>query len=217
MLERYIQPQFSSEYALEISRALLYVHRKRRTIRHFSQEVPEREILENAISIAATAPSGANKQPWSFALIQNPIAKAEIRKKAEKEELDFYKLKPNKQWLKDLEHLHTNEEKAFIEQAPYLIVIFYSHINRAEEGLEKHYYAKESAGIATGMLISALHLAGLATLTYTPKRMQFLSDFCNRSKEEKPFLLLAVGHPHPEAVVPKITKKNLSDILQTWD
>lgn len=217
MLERYIQPHFNSEQALEISRGLLYVHRKRRTIRHFSKEVPDREILENAISIAATAPSGANRQPWSFALIQNPEAKKEIRRKAEIEELDFYKLRPNKQWIKDLEHLHTNEEKAFIEQAPYLIVIFYSHINRIEEGIEKNYYAKESAGIATGMLISALHLAGLATLTYTPRRMQFLSEFCQKSKEEKPFLVLAVGHPHPEAEVPRITKKNLSDILQTWD
>ena len=217
MLERYVPPTFDSEQALEVSRALLYVHRKRRTIRHFSSEVPDREILENAIGVAATAPSGANRQPWSFTLIQNPEAKKEIRSKAEREELDFYKLRPNKQWLKDLEHLHTNEEKAFLEQAPYLIVIFYSHLNRIDAGIEKHYYAKESAGIATGMLISALHLSGMTTLTYTPKRMQFLSEFCGKSKDEKPFLLLAVGHPHPEAQVPRITKKSLHDILQTWE
>lgn len=217
MLERYTPPHFDKDRALEISRGLLYVHRKRRTIRHFSSEIPDQEILENAISIAATAPSGANRQPWSFALIKNPDAKKEIRSKAEREELDFYKLRPNKQWLKDLSHLHTNEEKAFIEEAPYLIVIFYSHFLRSEEGLEKHYYAKESAGIATGMLISSLHLAGLTTLTYTPRRMQFLSDFCGKNKDEKPFLVLAAGHPKEEVQVPKITKKNLHDILEVWD
>lgn len=217
MLEKYVAQKFQSETSLEISRDLLYTHKKRRTIRQFSQVAPPREVIENAISVAASAPSGANRQPWHFSLIQNPESKKTIRTLAEKEELDFYKLKPNKQWVEDLKHLHTNEIKSFITEAPYLISIFYRHIDREGDGFKKNYYAKESVGIATGMLISALHLSGLSTLTYTPKRMQFLTEFCQRPNDERPFLLLAVGLPKEDVEVPQISKKSLYDILSIWD
>lgn len=217
MLEKYHIQNFQADSSLEISRDLLYAHKKRRTIRRFSEEVPPREIIENAISVAASAPSGANRQPWHFSLIQNPESKVALRVLAEKEELDFYRLKPNQQWLKDLQHLHTDENKEFITEAPYLISIFYRHIDREGDGFKKNYYAKESVGIATGMLISALHLSGLSTLTYTPKRMQFLTQFCQRPNDERPFLLLAVGLPKEGVEVPKISKKSLFDILSIWN
>jgi len=217
MLAPFEKPKFCNNRALEISRDLAKIFTKRRTIRQFSPEKPDREIIENAIDVARLAPSGANRQPWSFALIEGMDLKQEIRKLSEKEEYLFYVEKPNKKWIKDLEHLHPNKEKEFLTEAPYLIVIFYSHFDIDELG-EKctNYYAKESVGIATGMLISALHLAGLSVLTYTPKRMQFLSRLLGKEVNERPFMLLGVGHPTETAEVPVITKKALEDILTTY-
>ncbi len=210
-------PNFNEQESLEISRRLAEVFKFRRTIREFSSEKPDIELVHNAIKVASLAPSGANKQPWSFCLIENPELKAKIRGLAEKEERRFYVEKPNKKWLDDLKHLNLDAKKEFITTVPYLIAIFYRHFD-LEDGEEKstNYYAKESAGIATGMLISALHLSGLNCLTYTPKRMQFLGALLDRPNEERPFMVLGVGLPHEDAEVPIISKKSLDKVLQSY-
>lgn len=187
--------------------------KRRRSVRNFSDRPVPREIIENCILAAATAPNGANKQPWHFAVIQNPAIKSKLRKAAEEEEHDFYNRRAPQDWLNDLAVFETNEHKPFLEKAPYLIGIFsksYSINVKGEK--EKNYYVKESVGIATGMLITALHNAGLATLTHTPNPMGFLNEVMERPENEKPFLLLVVGYPAKEIKVPKITKKELSEI-----
>jgi len=217
MLEPYSSPKFCSQRALSISKDLAQVFTHRRTIRDFSSECPPENVILNAIDVARLAPSGANKQPWSFALIKNPEVKEEIRALSEIEEHRFYVEKPNEKWVKDLEHLHPKVEKEFLTKAPYLIVIFYRHFDWDEAGEKStNYYAKESAGISTGMLISALHLSGLSVLTYTPKRMQFLGKLLNRPEHERPFMLLGVGLPEKDVQVPVITKKSREDILTTF-
>ncbi len=217
MLESYQTPKFKESQLLEVSRELVPIFKRRRTIRHFSDFKPNREIIMNAIQVAGLAPSGANKQPWSFVIIEKNELKKHLRDLAEKEEYRFYVEKPNKQWIKDLSHLHCNVEKEFMTQAPYLIAIFYRHFEIDEVGEKStNYYAKESAGIATGMLISALHLSGLSTLTYTPKRMTFLANELGRPAHERTFMLLAAGLPHEKAQVPVITKKSLQEICDTY-
>ncbi|MBK26834.1 MAG: nitroreductase family protein [Halobacteriovorax sp.] len=208
---------FNEAESLEISRKLAEIFKYRRTIREFSPEKPNRELIHNAIKVAGLAPSGANKQPWSFCVIENPELKSKIRKLSEIEERRFYVEKPNKKWLRDLKHLNLDAKKEFITTVPYLIAVFYRHFD-LEEGEEKstNYYAKESAGIATGMLISALHLSGLNCLTYTPKRMQFLGTLLDRPSEERPFMVLGVGLPHEDAMVPIITKKQLDQVLHSY-
>lgn len=216
MLVDYQNQKFNAEGAKNISRELVHVFKKRRTIRNFSSRMVDVEILKNAIEVAGCAPSGANKQPWHFIIVSDQALKSKIRNLAEKEEYEFYHQRKNEAWLNDLKHLHTNHKKAFIEQAPYHIVIFYRHIDKATDGDRQNYYAKESTGIATGMLLSALHLAGLSTLTYTPSRMKFLASLFERPKHERPFLFLSVGHPHPDAKVPVLTKKTLGEISNIY-
>lgn len=187
--------------------------KRRRSVRNFSDRPVPREIIENCILAAATAPNGANKQPWHFAVIQNPAIKSKLRKAAEEEEHDFYNRRAPQDWLNDLAVFETNEHKPFLEKAPYLIGIFSKSNSINVKGeKEKNYYVKESVGIATGMLITALHNAGLATLTHTPSPMGFLNEVMERPENEKPFLLLIVGYPAKEIKVPKITKKELSEI-----
>ncbi len=218
MLETYQTPNYHHDDALSISRDLVPLFKRRRTIRHFSDKIPPQEVITNAISVAGLAPSGANKQPWSFVVISNPNFKAHLRELAEREEYRFYVEKPNEQWVKDLAHLHCKIEKPFMTEAPYLIAVFYSHYDVNEEGEKStNYYAKESVGIATGMLISALHLCGLSSLTYTPRRMTFLAKELGRPQHERTFMLLGVGAPHPEAEVPIITKKRLDDICSIYN
>ena len=217
MLETYRTPQFKEAESLDVSRELIPIFQRRRTIRHFSPEKPSLELVTNAIKIAGTAPSGANKQPWSFVVIENASLKQHLRDLAEKEEYRFYVEKPNEKWIKDLSHLHVQKEKKFMTEAPYLIAIFYRHFDLDEAGEKStNYYAKESAGIATGMLISALHLSGLSTLTYTPKRMGFLAEELGKPSHERTFMLLGVGLPHKEAEVPTISKKSLEEICDTY-
>ena len=217
MLEQYKTPKFNEEEAINISRNLTQIFTRRRTIRNFSSEVPAREIVENAIDVARLSPSGANKQPWTFALVENPDLKNTIRELSEIEEHRFYVEKPNKKWIKDLEHIHPSKEKEFLTKAPYLIVIFYRHFDLETCGEKStNYYAKESAGIATGMLISALHMCGLSTLTYTPKRMQFLTQLLKRPENERPFMVLGVGKPCPMATIPVLTKKSINEVLKTY-
>lgn len=186
---------------------------RRRSVRHFSDEPVPRKIIEECLLAAGSAPSGANLQPWHFAVVSDPEIKREIRIAAEKEEHAFYQRRAPQEWLDALEPLGTDENKPFLETAPYLIVIFSQTHSQLPDGRRvKNYYTTESVGIATGMLITALHHAGLVTLTHTPSPMGFLSDILERPEDERPFLLLVVGYPAEDAVVPKITKKSLDEI-----
>lgn len=187
--------------------------RRRRTVREFSDRSVPREIIENCILAAATAPSGANQQPWHFVVVSDPEIKKKIREAAEGEERAFYSGRAPDEWLEALSHLGTDEHKPFLEEAPYLIVIFaQSHGVRADGTHFKHYYVTESVGIATGMLIAAVHDAGLVSLTHTPSPMGFLNEILGRPTNERPFLILVVGYPNQNARVPRITKKGFDEI-----
>lgn len=189
----------------------------RRTVRHYSDAPVDQDVIDRAIAVAGSAPSGANLQPWTFVVVRDPEIKRRIREAAEEEEREFYERRAPAEWLAALAPLGTSTDKAFLETAPCLIVVF-----RQDYGIEldaggverhvKHYYASESTGIACGFLLAALHLAGLATLTHTPSPMGFLSSILDRPKNEKPFLLIPVGYPAADAVVPSITKKPLDQI-----
>ncbi|MBC8256697.1 MAG: nitroreductase family protein [Candidatus Marinimicrobia bacterium] len=186
----------------------------RRTIREFSDKPISREVIENCIKTAGTAPSGANMQPWHFVLISDPKIKKQIRIAAEKEEREFYETRAPKEWLEVLAPLGTDDNKPYLETAPYLIAIFRQRYGKLPDGREvKHYYGLESVGIATGLLITAIHNIGLASLTHTPSPMGFLNQILKRPKNERPFLLLVIGHPAKDAKVPDIKRKNISEII----
>ena len=186
--------------------------RRRRTVRHYSDESVPQEVIEACIEAAGTAPSGANRQPWHFVVVTDPEVKSRIRKTAEEEELDLYENRASPEWLKALAHLGTDKHKPFLEEAPVLIAIFAESYELHEGERVKNYYVTESVGIATGILIMGLHRAGLATLTHTPSPMGFLNEILGRPRNERPFLLLVVGYPIDEALVPNITKKPLDEI-----
>jgi len=197
----------------ERAHAFLEELRRRRTVRDFSDRPVPRSVIETCILAAGTAPNGANHQPWHFAVVADPEVKKTIREAAEEEEKEFYSGRAPKEWLKALEPLGTNEEKPFLERAPYLIVIFGESYAVGEDGnKEKNYYVMESVGIATGMLITAIHRAGLVSLTHTPSPMGFLNEILGRPKNERPFLILVVGYPETDATVPDIEKKPLEQI-----
>lgn len=206
----------------------------RRTVRDFSDEPVPEGVLEDCLMAAGTAPNGANLQPWTFVVVQDPEIKKRIREAAEEEEREFYAGRANEEWLKDLAPLGTDDSKPFLEKAPALIAVFMqswgivkdtpaneivTHESEPVEGVTKepgrkqHYYVKESVGIACGFLIAALHQAGLATLTHTPSPMKFLGDILERPENEKPFLLLVTGFPADGAEVPDITKKRADEII----
>ncbi|MCF7809298.1 MAG: nitroreductase family protein [Candidatus Marinimicrobia bacterium] len=186
---------------------------KRRTIREFSGQTVSAKIIDQCIRTAGSAPSGANQQPWHFVVITDPKVKQEIRTAAEKEEREFYAGRAGDVWLDTLAPLGTDAEKPFLERAPVLIAIFEQKYRVESGGTRvKHYYSKESTGIATGLLITALHQAGLATLTHTPSPMNFLTQILDRPEGEKPFLLLVVGHPAAGVTVPDLSKKSLEEI-----
>ena len=187
---------------------------RRRTVRHYSRDHVPDELIERAILTAASAPSGANLQPWRFVIVRDPDIKHRIREAAEQEERNFYEHRAPQEWLDALAPLGTDWQKPFLDDAPALIVVFridYDILSAADGTAQqiKHYYANESVGIACGLLLASLHLAGLATLTHTPSPMGFLSSILGRPKNEKPFLLIPVGYPARDAVVPTITKKAL--------
>ena len=187
--------------------------RRRRTVRDFSDRPVPKPIIDHCLLAAGTAPSGANMQPWHFAAVTDPEIKAKIRVAAEEEERRFYREKAPREWLDALAPLGTDEHKPFLETAPWLIAIFVQRHGLLPDGRSvKHYYAMESVGIATGMLIAAVHHAGLASLTHTPSPMGFLNRLLGRPANERPFLLLVVGYPAEDAEVPVITKKPLEDI-----
>jgi iodotyrosine deiodinase len=191
---------------------------RRRSVRHFSSRPVPRGVVEDCIRVAMTAPSGANRQPWRFVLIGDPEVKQRIRAAAEEEERSFYGGRAPAEWLEALAPLGTDARKPFLEAAPYLIAIFAElHGVDADGSKTKHYYVNESVGIATGMLITALHHAGLATLTHTPSPMRFLNEILDRPTNEKPYLILVVGYPELDATVPEISRKSFEASCQILD
>ncbi len=191
---------------------------RRRTVREFSDRPVPRDIIETALNAAGTAPSGANLQPWHFVVVSSAETKKKIREAAEAEEREFYEHRASPEWLAALEPLGTDSSKPFLETAPYLIAVFLQKYGRLEDGRKvKHYYPTESTGLATGILITALHQAGLATLTHTPSPMKFLNEILGRPESERPFLLLVVGYPADDARVPDIGRKELPEFTTFLD
>ncbi len=198
---------------LERARAFNTEIQRRRTVREFSDRAVPREIIEQCLLAAGSAPSGAALQPWQFVVVGDPAVKSRIRTEAEKEERDFYNGRAPQEWLDALAPLGTDEHKPFLEIAPWLIVIFEKTHSELDDGRRvKNYYVGQSTGIACGMLIAALHAAGLATLTHTPSPMGFLNKILGRPKIERPFLLLVAGYPAPGVRVPDIKRKPLEKI-----
>jgi iodotyrosine deiodinase len=187
--------------------------RTRRSVRQFSREPVEVELIASAVAAAGTAPSGANQQPWTFVVVSDPEVKREIRLAAEAEEREAYEHRMTEEWLRALEPLGTDWRKPHIEEAPYVIVVFEQAYGLEEGRRWKHYYAKESVGIAVGLLLASLHLAGLATLTHTPSPMGFLARILGRPPNERAFCLIPVGYPAEGSTVPKLERKPLVEIM----
>lgn len=209
----YQKPIISDAEMLERSLSFYNSMNERRSVRDFSDRPIALEVIENLIKTAATAPSGAHKQPWTFCLVSDSEIKKQIRIAAEEEELESYKSRMSNEWLDDLKPLGTNWHKPFLETAPYLIIIFKRSYEIGENNQKKNnYYVQESVGIATGLLLAAIHNAGLVALTHTPSPMGFLTEILKRPKNEKPFLLIPIGYPADECWVPDIKRKELDEI-----
>jgi nitroreductase len=184
----------------------------RRSVREFSDRPVPRDVIEDALRAAGTAPSGANLQPWHFSVVSGAETKSRIRVAAEIEEKEFYEHRASPEWLKALEPLGTDTNKPFLETAPYLIAVFLQKFGHLPDGRKvKHYYPVESTGIATGILITALHMAGLVCLTHTPSPMKFLNEILDRPSSDRPFLLLVTGYPAEDAMIPDISRKVLEE------
>ena len=207
------QREYSAEELEMRSSSFLEILETRRSVRHFSDKMVSESVIKNLILTAGTAPSGAHKQPWKFCAVSSKEIKRKIRIAAEEEEQQNYNGRMSDQWLKDLAPLATNSNKDFLETAPWLIVVFKEIYELDEqEDRKTNYYVNESVGIACGILISAIHQAGLATLTHTPSPMNFLADILDRPKNERAYLLLPVGYASEEAIVPDLKRKNLNEI-----
>ncbi len=207
--------RIDGEEALRRSRDFLDLMQRRRSVRHFSPEPVPRELVENAVRTAGTAPSGANQQPWTFVVVSDSELKERIREGAEHEERLLYEERASREYLHALEPIGTDWIKAHITDAPYVIVVFEQSYGFDEDGQKrKHYYVRESVGIATGFLLASLHAAGLATLTHSPSPMGFLTRVLERPPNERPFVLIPVGYPAADAEVPTITKKGLGEIAE---
>ena len=205
--------EFTGEDMQSRSETFLNEMSKRRSIRTFSDRSVPIEIIYNCIQTAASAPSGANKQPWQFLVVKDPAMKAKIRQAAELEEKEFYRHRATKEWLEDLNQFGTDWHKPFLDIAPYLIVVFKQAYDINDDGSQrKNYYVNESVGIASGFLLAALHHAGLATLTHTPSPMNFLGEILNRPPNEKASLLIPVGYPAADTTVPELIKKPLEEV-----
>lgn len=202
--------------ATDVARQFAERMRLRRSCRFFSDQPVSEETIQWCVRAAGSAPSGANKQPWRFVCVQDAGIKAQIREGAEREEREFYSRRATPEWIEDLAPLGTDDVKPFLTTAPWLIVVFklmHDDERRADGTHRQVYYVNESVGIATGMLITAIHLAGLVTLTHTPSPMGFLTALLERPAHERPFLLLPVGYPAPDATVPDIRRKELEQIM----
>jgi iodotyrosine deiodinase len=209
----YQRPDVATEELVGRSSVFCRLMSERRSVRDFSERPVPREVIDNIILAASTAPSGAHKQPWSFCVVSDPAIKKQIRTEAEKEEYNNYHGRMSAEWLEDLRPLQTDWKKDFLETAPYLVVIFKKIYEKDREGRKRNnYYVQESVGIACGFLLAAIHAAGLVGLTHTPSPMNFLSKILQRPENEKPFLLIPVGYPAGECFVPKLTRKPLEEI-----
>lgn len=211
-------PRYSDDERIRRSSNYYQQLKTRRTCRDFAETPVPRAVIEAALLVAGTAPSGANHQPWHFAVVSSPDKKSALRKAAEAEEREFYAGKASQEWIDALAPLGTDEDKPYLETAPYLIVIFGQRRGGLYPGDDKqNYYVNESVGIATGFLIAALHDAGLATLTHTPNPMKFLNEICERPANEKPVMVLVVGHPAQGATVPvHATVKKPLEQISSW-
>jgi len=204
---------FSPDEQLRRAREFNDEYQRRRTVREFSDKPVPRKLLELLLKAAGSAPSGANRQPWRFAVVTDSAIKKEIRIAAEKEERESYENRMPQEWLDDLAALGTDWHKEFLEIAPALIVVFAVNYDKEGERIHKNYYVKESVGLATGFLLAAIHHAGLASLTHTPSPMDFLQKILNRPENEKPFLLIPIGYPKEGVTVPDIHRKQLEEIV----
>lgn len=213
---RYHRAQPSEEELIQNSRNFYQLMDQRRTVREFDTRPIPLEVMENIILTASTAPSGAHKQPWTFCLVSDPMIKKQIRAAAEEEEKISYSTRMPENWKADLKPLGTNWEKPFLEDAPYLIVVFKQSYGLAEGEKIQHYYVSESVGIACGFLIAAIHQAGLVAVTHTPSPMNFLSSILERPANEKPYLLVPVGYAKEETYVPAIERKKLEEIIKSF-
>lgn len=214
----YSKETYSEKEVVERSIRYLEWMDKRRTVRDFSAKPIPKEVIENLILSASTAPSGAHKQPWTFCVVSNPEMKAQIREAAENEEKESYNHRMSEEWLKDLKPLGTNWEKPFLEIAPYLIIVFKKAYVLTEEGKKSNnYYVNESVGLAAGFLLTAIHDAGLVALTHTPSPMNFLTKLLGRPENERPFLLIPIGYPIDGTYVPNLDRKPINEVAEFYD
>jgi iodotyrosine deiodinase len=222
-----VSPQYSPvplEYdridpaeALARSREFTETMEARRSIRLFSPEPVPRELIDNALTVAGTAPSGAHQQPWTFAVVTDPETKAKLREAAEKEERDFYERRATDEWKEAIEPIGTDWVKTHITDAPYVIVVFEQPWRPGPDGTKvKHYYVRESVGIAVGFLLAALQVSGLCALTHTPSPMGFLRELLDRPENERPFILIPVGYPADDAVVPDLSRKPMEEFVARY-
>ena len=209
---KYTGTQYTEDEVTSRSKDYYEYMDKRRTVREISNKPVPKEVIDNLIMTASSAPSGAHKQPWTFCAISSADMKSKIREAAEKEEHESYNGRMSERWLKDLAPIGTNWQKPFLENSPWLIVVFKKVYEEVEGEKANNYYVNESVGIACGMLISAIHNAGLVTLTHTPSPMNFLTKILERPSNERPFLLLPVGYPDGEVYVPSLERKGLDDV-----
>jgi iodotyrosine deiodinase len=206
--------EYSPEETIHRAEAFRAEMQQRRSVRHFSGRPIPRQVIEECLLTAASAPSGANLQPWQFVVVSDPAVKRQIREQAEEQEREFYRQQSTQEWRDDLVSLGTDAHKPFLETAPYLIVVFSQRYRALPDGHRaRNYYVTESVGIATGILLTAIHHAGLAALTYTPSRMGFLNRILDRPDNERPFLILVVGYPAENARVPELDKKPPRDVI----
>lgn len=209
----YSKETYPEEEVLERSRSFYQWMDKRRTVREFSDKPIPKEVIDQLLLTASTAPSGAHKQPWTFCVVSNPALKKEIREAAEKEEFESYNSRMSPEWLDDLRPLQTDWQKPFLEIAPYLIIVFKRAYDMDADGSKKNnYYVNESVGLAAGFLLTAIHHAGLVALTHTPSPMNFLTKLLDRPANERPVLLIPVGYPKEETYVPQLKRKTLEEI-----
>ena len=216
--EAYTKETYPEEEVVSRSQEFFKWLDKRRSVREFSDKHIPAEVIKNIIKAASTAPSGAHKQPWTFAVVSNPDLKKKIREAAEKEEYESYNNRMSEEWLEDLKPLQTDWKKPFLEIAPYLIIVFKKAYELDEKG-NKHnnYYVNESVGLASGFLLAAIHHAGLVALTHTPSPMNFLTKLLDRPPNERPVLLIPVGYPAEETYVPKLERKALEQVAVFYE
>jgi iodotyrosine deiodinase len=215
---RYQRKDNSPEKMITLSNEFYNQMNMRRSVRDFSSRPVPKEVIENILLSASTAPSGANKQPWTFCVVSNPDTKSKIRIEAEKEEKESYDNRMSEEWLADIRPLQTDWQKPFLETAPYLIIVFKKAYDLMTSGTKKNnYYVNESVGIACGFLFAAIHHAGLAALPHTPSPMNFLTKILNRPENERPFLLIPVGYAAEEIYVPKLERKKLEEVVEWYE